>query len=37
MHPNDKYRSMFTDAFMMFAFVLGIFAIICKMIMVAVK
>jgi len=33
----DKYRDMFADAFMMFAFVLGLFVIICKMIMVAVR
>jgi hypothetical protein len=37
MLPNDKYRDMFSDAFMMFAFALGMFVIICKIILIALR
>jgi len=33
----DKYRRLVSDIFFMLVFVLGLFVIICKMIMIAVR
>lgn len=33
----DKYRRLVGDIFFMLAFVLGLFVIICKIIMIAVR
>ena len=37
MLPNDKYRDMVGDIFFLLAFVFGIFVIICKIILIAVR
>ena len=37
MFPNNKFRNLISDIFFMLVFVLGLFVIICKMIMIAVR
>jgi len=34
MFKRDKFQDLFADLFMIFAFVLGMFVIICKIILI---